>query len=96
MNVHLLINRGVLSIAWSVADPELLLSCGKDSRILCWNPNTAEVKKDLLMLREPVDLPVLVKPSNIAGAVRAAHQQPVVLRHPVVSQEPCSAVCSRL
>lgn len=40
----LLINRGVLSIAWSLADPELLLSCGKDNRILCWNPNTAEVK----------------------------------------------------
>ncbi|AWP00653.1 putative protein transport protein Sec31A [Scophthalmus maximus] len=39
--------RGVLSIAWSSADPELLLSCGKDSRILCWNPNTAEVLYDL-------------------------------------------------
>lgn len=39
-----LICRGVLSIAWSLADPELLLSCGKDNRILCWNPNTAEVK----------------------------------------------------
>ncbi|XP_047228522.1 protein transport protein Sec31A isoform X2 [Girardinichthys multiradiatus] len=35
--------RGVLAIAWSLADPELLLSCGKDSRILCWNPNTGEV-----------------------------------------------------
>lgn len=44
INVLLLINRGVLSIAWSLADPELLLSCGKDSRMLCWNPNTAEVK----------------------------------------------------
>uniref|UniRef100_A0A7N8WY34 Protein transport protein Sec31A n=1 Tax=Mastacembelus armatus TaxID=205130 RepID=A0A7N8WY34_9TELE len=39
--------RGVLSIAWSSADPELLLSCGKDSRILCWNPNTAEVLYEL-------------------------------------------------
>uniref|UniRef100_A0A3B4WX05 Protein transport protein Sec31A n=1 Tax=Seriola lalandi dorsalis TaxID=1841481 RepID=A0A3B4WX05_SERLL len=39
--------RGVLSIAWSLADPELLLSCGKDSRILCWNPNTAEVLYEL-------------------------------------------------
>lgn len=36
-------NRGILAIAWSLADPELLLSCGKDNRILCWNPNTAEV-----------------------------------------------------
>ncbi|XP_044030836.1 protein transport protein Sec31A isoform X3 [Siniperca chuatsi] len=39
--------RGVLAIAWSLADPELLLSCGKDSRILCWNPNTAEVLYEL-------------------------------------------------
>ncbi|KAM8743800.1 protein transport protein Sec31A isoform 4-T4 [Acanthopagrus schlegelii] len=39
--------RGVLAIAWSLADPELLLSCGKDSRILCWNPNTGEVLYEL-------------------------------------------------
>ncbi|XP_054600491.2 protein transport protein Sec31A isoform X4 [Nothobranchius furzeri] len=39
--------RGILAIAWSLADPELLLSCGKDSRILCWNPNTAEVLYEL-------------------------------------------------
>ncbi|KAJ4926533.1 hypothetical protein JOQ06_008706 [Pogonophryne albipinna] len=39
--------RGVLSIAWSLADPDLLLSCGKDNRILCWNPNTAEVLYEL-------------------------------------------------
>ncbi|XP_061555139.1 protein transport protein Sec31A isoform X2 [Phycodurus eques] len=39
--------RGILAIAWSVADPELLLSCAKDSRILCWNPNTGEVLYEL-------------------------------------------------
>ncbi|XP_023816533.1 protein transport protein Sec31A isoform X6 [Oryzias latipes] len=39
--------RGILAISWSLADPELLLSCGKDSRILCWNPNTAEVLYEL-------------------------------------------------
>lgn len=35
--------RGILSISWSQADPELLLSSAKDNRILCWNPNTGEV-----------------------------------------------------
>ncbi|TSS11531.1 Protein transport protein Sec31A [Bagarius yarrelli] len=39
--------RGILAIAWSLADPELLLSCGKDNRILCWNPNTTEVLYEL-------------------------------------------------
>uniref|UniRef100_A0A5F8GWB9 Protein transport protein Sec31A n=1 Tax=Monodelphis domestica TaxID=13616 RepID=A0A5F8GWB9_MONDO len=39
--------RGVLAIAWSMADPELLLSCGKDGKILCCNPNTGEVLYEL-------------------------------------------------
>ncbi|NXJ99389.1 SC31A protein, partial [Corythaixoides concolor] len=39
--------RGILAIAWSVADSELLLSCGKDAKILCSNPNTGEVLYEL-------------------------------------------------
>ncbi|XP_071609664.1 protein transport protein Sec31A isoform X4 [Heliangelus exortis] len=40
--------RGILAIAWSIADSELLLSCGKDAKILCSNPNTGEVLYELL------------------------------------------------
>lgn len=32
--------RGILSMAWCPCDPDLLLSSGKDNRILCWNPNS--------------------------------------------------------
>ncbi|KAK7113259.1 protein transport protein Sec31A-like isoform X2 [Littorina saxatilis] len=32
--------RGILSVAWCQRDPDLLMSCGKDNRILCWNPNS--------------------------------------------------------
>ncbi|XP_073897987.1 protein transport protein Sec31A isoform X9 [Castor canadensis] len=39
--------RGILAIAWSMADPELLLSCGKDAKIFCANPNTGEVLYEL-------------------------------------------------
>ncbi|XP_006037589.1 protein transport protein Sec31A isoform X7 [Alligator sinensis] len=39
--------RGVLTIAWSMADSELLLSCGKDAKIVCSNPNTGEVLYEL-------------------------------------------------
>ena len=28
-------------MAWCQRDPDLLLSCGKDNRILCWNPNSS-------------------------------------------------------
>ena len=33
-------HSGVLSVAWCQADSDLLLSCGKDNRILVWNPNS--------------------------------------------------------
>ncbi|QIW97336.1 hypothetical protein AMS68_002854 [Peltaster fructicola] len=33
---------GVISLSWCVQDPELLLSCGKDNRTICWNPRTGE------------------------------------------------------
>ncbi|XP_006885335.1 PREDICTED: protein transport protein Sec31A isoform X8 [Elephantulus edwardii] len=39
--------RGILAVAWSMADPDLLLSCGKDAKILCSNPNTGEVLYEL-------------------------------------------------
>ncbi|XP_071420580.1 protein transport protein Sec31B isoform X2 [Pithys albifrons albifrons] len=39
--------RGVLSVSWCQADPELLLSSAKDNRILCWNPSMGEVVYDL-------------------------------------------------
>jgi protein transport protein SEC31 len=32
-------SRGVTCIAWCMHDPDLLLSCGRDNKILCWNPN---------------------------------------------------------
>ncbi|KAM9027009.1 protein transport protein Sec31A isoform 14-T14 [Ara ararauna] len=40
-------SRGILAIAWNMADSELLLSCGKDAKILCSNPNTGEVLYEL-------------------------------------------------
>lgn len=40
--------RGILSIAWCPQDPDLLLSCGKDNRILCWNPNSSVPSGEVL------------------------------------------------
>eukprot|EP00127_Corallochytrium_limacisporum_P002296 Clim_evm84s109 gene=Clim_evmTU84s109 len=38
---------GVLDLAWNPADSDMLLSCGKDNRLLLWNPNTAEMTEEL-------------------------------------------------
>ncbi|XP_046610174.1 protein transport protein Sec31A [Neodiprion virginianus] len=40
--------RGVLSIAWNLHDPDLLVSCAKDNRILCWNPNSTATNGEVL------------------------------------------------
>ena len=33
---------GVLSLSWCKQDTDLLLSCGKDNKTICWNPHTGE------------------------------------------------------
>ena len=33
---------GVLSLSWCQQDSDLFLSCGKDNRTICWNPQTGE------------------------------------------------------
>ena len=40
--------KGVLSVAWSSVDSDLLLSCGKDNRIICWNPNSNQEGGEVL------------------------------------------------
>ncbi|KAG8898035.1 protein transport protein S31 [Tulasnella sp. 403] len=39
--------KGVLSLSWCRQDADLLLSCGKDNRTLCWNPQTSELIGEL-------------------------------------------------
>lgn len=33
-------DQGLLSLSWCPQDSDLLLSCGKDNRTICWNPHT--------------------------------------------------------
>ncbi|WVO18366.1 hypothetical protein L204_106081 [Cryptococcus depauperatus] len=40
-------NLGVLSLSWCKQDADLLLSCGKDKRTLCWNPQSGEIVGEL-------------------------------------------------
>ncbi|KAG9090590.1 protein transport protein S31 [Ceratobasidium sp. 370] len=35
--------RDTLGLSWSTWDPDLLLSCGKDNRTICWNPTIGEI-----------------------------------------------------
>ncbi|XP_054437335.1 protein transport protein Sec31B isoform X2 [Pteronotus mesoamericanus] len=36
-------SRGILSVSWSQADAELLLSSAKDNQVFCWNVGSSEV-----------------------------------------------------
>ncbi|XP_065065412.1 protein transport protein Sec31A-like [Rhopilema esculentum] len=40
--------RGILSLDWCPQDPDLLMSCAKDNRILCWNPNTSAQNGEII------------------------------------------------
>ncbi|KAL1382013.1 hypothetical protein HDK64DRAFT_57322 [Phyllosticta capitalensis] len=35
-------DQGVLSLSWCTSDSDILLSCGKDNRTICWNPHTGQ------------------------------------------------------
>ena len=39
-------DSGVLSLSWCQQDSDLLLSCGKDNRTICWNPQTGQAYGD--------------------------------------------------
>ena len=39
--------RGIWSVSWCPFDNDLLLSCGRDNRTLCWNVKTAEVLSEV-------------------------------------------------
>jgi len=40
-------DQGILSLSWCVQDSDLLLSCGKDNRTICWNPQTGQALGEL-------------------------------------------------
>lgn len=40
-------DKGVLSLSWCNQDSDLLLSCGKDNRTICWNPQSCEIVAEL-------------------------------------------------
>uniref|UniRef100_A0AAG5DHX5 Protein transport protein Sec31A n=1 Tax=Anopheles atroparvus TaxID=41427 RepID=A0AAG5DHX5_ANOAO len=40
--------RGVLGLTWCPNDHDLVASCGKDNRIICWNQNTDDPNGEIL------------------------------------------------
>lgn len=40
-------DKGILSLSWCKQDADLLLSCGKDNRSICWNPQTCDIVGEL-------------------------------------------------
>lgn len=40
--------RGILGLTWCQKDQDLMVSCGKDNKIYCWNPNTELPEGEIL------------------------------------------------
>ena len=40
--------RGILAMSWCPFDPGMLLTCGKDDRTLCWNPQVTTQRRSNL------------------------------------------------
>jgi len=36
-------SKGILGVAWNTMDPNLILSCGKDNRLICWSNNEGKM-----------------------------------------------------
>ncbi|XP_012910092.2 protein transport protein Sec31B isoform X5 [Mustela putorius furo] len=58
-------SRGILSMSWSQADAELLLSSAKDNQILCWNLGSSEISSSF---SKGQPLPPLQVPEQVAQA----------------------------
>lgn len=41
-------SRGVLGMTWCPVDSELMVSCAKDNKILCWNANSEDAHGEIL------------------------------------------------
>lgn len=39
--------KGILGLAWCKQDSDLLVSCGKDCRTICWNPSSGDIVAEL-------------------------------------------------
>jgi protein transport protein SEC31 len=46
--LKLLCFRGILDLQWSPNDSNLLMSSGKDNKIICWNPNDVSVMAEIV------------------------------------------------
>ncbi|XP_055916700.1 protein transport protein Sec31A [Eupeodes corollae] len=45
MQIH---QRGILGMSWCSKDSDMIVSCGKDNRIYCWNPNSEHPEGEIL------------------------------------------------
>ena len=68
--------RGILSMSWCPFDSSMLLTAGKDSRTLCWNPNDSSIMCELpasgnwnFDVRWSPKLPAILSTSSFDGSV---------------------------
>lgn len=72
-------DRGILGLTWCLKDTDLMVSCGKDNKILCWNPNSEQGDECISEIASPIQWysdviwcprnPALIASSSLDGAV---------------------------
>lgn len=72
-------DRGILGLTWCLKDTDLMVSCGKDNKILCWNPNGEPGDECISEIATPLQWysdvswcprnPALIASSSLDGAV---------------------------
>lgn len=88
-------SKGILSVAWSACDPNLILSCGKDNRLICWNMSSGspEIFSEISLQQWNFEVKWAPhKPSLISAA---SHSGTVSIHSVQTNQAPGTKYCPR-
>ncbi|CAK0805672.1 unnamed protein product, partial [Prorocentrum cordatum] len=83
-------SKGILSVDWNIMDPNLLVSCGKDNKIITWNIGSGTLEPHGEMTAQQWNFDVKWSPHK-PGVISAASINGLVSIYSVQGQQSASA-----